>query len=154
MPGAACWWSFHLARAQATVMYGRIALAILLPWCVGCTADSRSVPSEPVAEGSGVVVESGAPLGAHPARPRSFANIPDGGDLVVYPARRVVRKDGAYTWHRANLSEQHALRAIGGVMSVTTPTGRTLLFQYERHVEDPLRRLDMGRSRQRWTDGG
>lgn len=66
----------------------------------------------------------------------SFAALPDRGDLVGYPGQRVVRQQGAYTWHRADVSEAHALRAIvDGVLRFTTPDGRQLAFQYERHVE-------------------
>lgn len=87
---------------------------------------------------AGVASATGFPVRALSARHRSFANQPDRGDLVAYPARRVIRHDGAYTWHRAGLSEEHALRAIGsGVMTFTTPAGKRLQFQYERHVEHP-----------------
>lgn len=47
-----------------------------------------------------------------------------------------MRRDGVYTWHRAELSEAHALAAIGdGSMRVTTPSGDVLDFAYERHQE-------------------
>ena len=122
-------------------MYARIALIALSLWCAGCTQG----PSTP-ASGSGQAVPdpAGITLGragasrATPMRGHSFANLPDRGDLVAYPAQRVVRHDGAYTWHRAGLSEEHAMRAVGGgVMHVTTPAGGRLQFQYERHVEHP-----------------
>ncbi|MFZ5657617.1 MAG: FG-GAP-like repeat-containing protein [Pseudomonadota bacterium] len=64
-----------------------------------------------------------------------FAAIPDRGVLTVYPKARVVRRDGAYTWHRADLSEAHARSAVGGVLAFTTPAGELLRFRYERHVE-------------------
>ena len=86
---------------------------------------------------AGVVSTTGLPWRATQARHRSFANHPDRGDLVAYPAQRVVRHDGAYTWHRAGLSEEHALRAVGGVMQITTPAGERLQFEYERYVEHP-----------------
>jgi len=85
-----------------------------------------------IGTGSGMAVlsarrDAGAP----------FASQPDRGDLVHYPERRVVRQDGAYTWHRADLSEAHALNAIGGVLRLTAPNGAVLDFVYERHVEHP-----------------
>jgi len=62
---------------------------------------------------------------------------PDRGEFVAYtPAP--VRQDGAYTWHRADLSEADALRAIdAGHLRLTTPEGRVLDVRYDRHVEHP-----------------
>ena len=40
-----------------------------------------------------------------------FAALPDRGELLHYDALAPMR-DGAYTWHRTELSEQHALDAI------------------------------------------
>lgn len=67
-----------------------------------------------------------------------FANMPDRGDLMAYPARRLSHRDGAYTWHRVDLSEAHAIAAIiGGRLQVTMPSGESVGFRYERHVEHP-----------------
>ncbi len=71
---------------------------------------------------------------ANAAKPARFAALPDRGELLHYDAHAPVR-DGAYTWHRTELSEQHALDAIkGGVLRVVTPSGRLLGFQYDRSV--------------------
>ncbi len=70
-------------------------------------------------------------------RTNGFADLPDRGNLVGYPTRRDVRHDGAYTWHRAEFSEAHALQAVGGVMHITTPAGDRVQAKYERHVEHP-----------------
>jgi hypothetical protein len=71
---------------------------------------------------------------ANAAKPVRFAALPDRGELLHYDAHAPVR-DGAYTWHRTELSEQHALDAIkGGVLRVVTPSGRLLGFQYDRSV--------------------
>lgn len=78
-----------------------------------------------------------ATAGARVARTSSVAGLVDRGDLVVYPPQRTMRRDGAYTWHRTGLSEEHALHAIGGVMKVSAPDGQLLQFAYERHVEHP-----------------
>lgn len=121
-------------------MYIRIALATVLLWCAGCTQvstpGSRNA-GQPGAATPGTASATGLPVPARLARATSFADLPDHGDLVTYPTRPVVRPDGAYTWHRAGLSEEHALRAVGGVMQITTPAGEQLQFQYERHVEHP-----------------
>ena len=116
-------------------MDGRIALAVLGLWCAGCTQDPGAGSRQASHERASAVI--GAPWSVQPVRKRSFAGTPDRGDLVAYPPRRVVRHDGAYTWHRANLSEQHALQAVNGVLQITTPAGQSLQFQYERHVEHP-----------------
>ncbi|MGH8076417.1 MAG: reprolysin-like metallopeptidase, partial [Lysobacter sp.] len=114
-----------------------MSLAILLLWGVGCTQDSRLLgTATPPDIGSAVPATDGAGHFTRPSRQtRSFANLPDRGSLVAYPKQREVRQDGAYTWHRTGLSEEHALQAVGGVMKVTTPLGEQLQFQYERHVE-------------------
>jgi peptidyl-Asp metalloendopeptidase len=78
------------------------------------------------------------PLAGTAGARAAFAALPDRGDLVGYPQERVVRHDGAYTWHRADVSEEHALRAIvDGELRITAPDGQLLAFEYERHVEHP-----------------
>ena len=63
-----------------------------------------------------------------------FAAMPDRGELLRYDAQAPVR-DGAYTWHRTDLSEQHALDAVAnGMLRITTPDGHVLGFQYDRSV--------------------
>lgn len=76
-------------------------------------------------------------LAAHASRTsQGFASLPDHGNLVAYPGERVVRRAGPYTWHRADVSEAHALGAIvDGVLTITAPSGRELRFRYDRHVE-------------------
>ena len=71
-----------------------------------------------------------------PARAgQGFADLPDHGQLLAYPGN-VVRRQGAYTWHRTDLSEAYALRAIrDGHLQVTTPDGQALDFKYDRHIE-------------------
>ena len=79
-------------------------------------------------------------LGVTPGAGRThhgFASLPDRGELAVYePA--LTRRDGAYTWHRADLSEEHALHAIaGGHLRVSTPAGEQLDIQFDRAIEHP-----------------
>jgi hypothetical protein len=118
-------------------MLARIVVAVLALLVFGCSriegqGDLRTVVA---------ATSLGTSLGDNPVRaaarePRTgFANLPDHGDLVAYPDK-VVRHDGAYTWYRAGLSEEHALHAIAdGHLRVTTPEGEILDFQYDRHVE-------------------
>lgn len=77
-----------------------------------------------------------APALPHRTAGGGFALAPDRGDLVAYPSKAPILHEGAYTWHRADLSEAHAIAAIvGGHLSVTAPSGEKLDFRYERHVE-------------------
>ena len=63
-----------------------------------------------------------------------FAALPDRGELLRYDAQAPIL-DGAYTWHRARLSEQHALDAVAsGVLNIVAPDGRPLSYQYDRSV--------------------
>ena len=66
---------------------------------------------------------------------RGFARSPDRGEFIAYPGN-VVRQEGAYRWHRADMSEAHALRAVAdGRLRVTTPEGEVLDIRYDRHIE-------------------
>jgi hypothetical protein len=71
-------------------------------------------------------------------RTSGFAALADRGNLVAYPAQRVVRKETASTWYRADVSEAHAMRSIvTGEMTVTAPDGQPVRLRYERHIEHP-----------------
>jgi hypothetical protein len=116
---------------------GTLALAALL--AAGCAktpassaqASLQAAPPAALAAGNGVVV-------ARPAT-QGFAPLPDRGELVDYAAQGGtgdVIHDGAYTWHRAALSESHALHAMAdGHLRLTTPAGKALDIVYDRHVE-------------------
>ena len=122
-------------------MFNRLALVAALLLAAGCSQnwDGRSTSDAATATAAADV--AGASFADAQARVRSgrgFAGLPDRGDLVAYPARKVVREQGAFTWHQVGLSEAHALRAIGsGEMVVTAPDGAPIRLQYERHVEHP-----------------
>jgi hypothetical protein len=78
---------------------------------------------------------AGSATGASTAR--YGASLPGPGALVAYDFAEV-RHDGAYTWHRAQVSEAHAIAAIvSGRLRITTPAGDALEFDYDRHVEHP-----------------
>lgn len=117
----------------------RLALVLAAGVAVAaCSSQSDHLAGS--AKGVAKVSPSAAAVGAvtrDAATRGRFANLPDRGMLVRYPDQAVVRRDGAYTWHRADLSESHALSAIGGVLAITTPSGQLLRFRYERHVEHP-----------------
>lgn len=67
-----------------------------------------------------------------------IALAPDRGDLLAYPSKPAPLHEGAYTWHRADLSEAHALGAtVSGRLSLTSPSGEKLDFRYQRHIEHP-----------------
>lgn len=125
-----------------------VLLTVLALGCAGCTQDSGR-PSgaqfvEPGAQAHGAWGSSDSLSRAVLAHRKnksvsvSFANLADRGDLVAYPAKNIVRRDGAYTWNRADISEAHAMRAtLGGTLHITAPSGEKLDFVYERHVEHP-----------------
>lgn len=127
-----------------SMRFALLALVLAMAGCAGETADHNRAANAAGTSAAGTSQGRMVPGPGHsiPAsmkisRPGAlgFASLPDRGELVGYPAKAEVRHDGAYTWHRADISELHALRAIGGVLRLKTPSGQDLSFQYERHVE-------------------
>jgi hypothetical protein len=123
-------------------MHVRTTLVVLALLVVGCSqidaqTDRPTKQGAPLMTGN-LNTPSGDIPGTGPHTPRpSFADLPDHGDLAAYPGK-TMRREGAYTWYRADLSEEHALRAIvRGRLHLTTPDGRSLDFHYDRHVEHP-----------------
>ena len=114
--------------------YASLTLSLLV--FAGCAQR----PQASVETGSAAPVAAASPGGAHAsALPQpeghAFGQFPDRGELLAYPGR-IVRQEGAYTWHRTDLSEAHALHAIAdGHLRVTTPSGELLDFQYDQHIE-------------------
>ena len=73
-----------------------------------------------------------------PRRIAAFAALPDRGNLLGYPSQRIERLEHASTWHRADVSEEHALRAVvTGEMTVAAPDGQPIRLRYQRHLEHP-----------------
>ena len=69
---------------------------------------------------------------------KAIASYPDRGDLVGYDRARAVQRNGGNTFHPVQVSEEHALAAIGsGTLLLSGPDGRQVRLQYERHVEHP-----------------
>ncbi|MFP7722477.1 reprolysin-like metallopeptidase [Lysobacter sp. A3-1-A15] len=120
----------------------RVAWVLALAVLAGCSSEwtaglgQQQVGATDPAAG----FEGSLPLADNARKPRTggFAGAPDRGDLLQYPAEPVVRRTGAYTWHSAGLSEEHAMRAIvEGRMGVTAPDGTPIALDYVRHVEHP-----------------
>ena len=116
-----------------TVLIMGLSLAACTKQGGGADADG------PIARQSVTPAAQGATPASHPstATRARFAALPDRGELLRYDAQAPVR-DGAYTWHRADLSERHAIDAItSGMLRVVAPNGRLLGFQYDRIVRHP-----------------
>ena len=125
-------------------MRGRILLIAACLLASACSRDwdgrdarAPGFPASAQTSPGDTIPPSIAPQSIASRANRGFAALPDRGDLTAY-RKNVVRRDGAYTWHRADISEQHALRAIvDGTLTVTAPSGDVLRFAYDRHVEHP-----------------
>ncbi len=132
-------------------MFGRVIACALVVLAAGCAKDSggnaNSVAAarpmtgqfqSATAQGAAAGIQRSGTMAdvSIPARAGlGFADLPDHGQLLAYPGN-VVRRQGAYTWHRTDLSEAYALRAIrDGHLQLTTPDGQALDFKYDRHVE-------------------
>lgn len=129
------------ALGSESTLVWRIVMAALLAASTGCSRDTApGTAAGATASLSRIRTTVLARSTASTPLPRiqGFAAARDRGDLIVYPTAAMVRRDGAYTWHRSDISEAHALAAIGsGRLQVRTPSGETLDFRYQRHVEHP-----------------
>jgi hypothetical protein len=111
-----------------------LLIGSLVGLLAGCSADLPGTAS------SGTELRHAGPDSSRqpPDLARSgpgIAKLPDRGNLIEYGSRQPVRK-GPYTLHAVQLSEQHALRAIGqGAMVVHAPNGASIRLNYERHTE-------------------
>ena len=112
--------------------FGCLSLALLVS--AACSRAPHGATASAAADAAAAAAPTPTSVSATLAR-HSFAALPDRGELVDYAAGDV-RHDGAYTWHRAKLSEAYALRAIAdGHLRLTTPSGQLLDVQYDDHVE-------------------
>ena len=110
-----------------------LAVGVALAACSGphgrAAADGRGAQHGNVGAQEAMPVSPGTSAG----RAR-FAALPDRGELLRYDPRSPVR-EGAYTWHRAELSERHALDAMAsGMLRLKTPDGRALGFRFDRSI--------------------
>ena len=126
-----------------------VALATTL---AACAPDTPSDPPDAVASAAGgaaadghrhILVDADAvdPTQAMQPLPKlrsaaALAGYPDRGDLVGYDRVRQVQRQGAHTFHPVQVSEAHALAAIGtGTLHLTAPDGGQVELAYERSVE-------------------
>lgn len=116
-----------------------LVFALVAAVCVGCRPSTSKVKFTERSHAEVTTSGDAAPARVGVALPRRlFASLPDRGDLVAYPVPTPARQDGAYTWHRAELSEAHAFRSLQtGSLRITSPSGQPLEFEYYRHVEHP-----------------
>ena len=100
-----------------------------------CTRTSPDIAEVGIAERGA----TGQALASAPSsRAAALASLPDRGNLLGYPAQHVVRAEYASTWYRADISEEHALRAVvTGEMTVAAPDGQSIQLRYQRHLEHP-----------------
>ncbi|WP_202908928.1 reprolysin-like metallopeptidase, partial [Cognatilysobacter segetis] len=120
------------------ILAAALAMAACSSERQGSASQANDMPAAARSMPTATVQGSTAGLAGGPAALATlhrFASTPDRGDLLAYPSTPVVRYDGAYTWHRADVSEAHARAAIGGTLSLRSPSGEQLRFRYERHVE-------------------
>ena len=114
---------------------------LLIGGLAGCTSQwdtdrAEASRSSPAAKAESV--QTPAKLVAERGSQRSFASLPDRGELLQYAKDRKVRKSGAYTYHPVAISEAHALNAIAkGGMRINMPDGKTLDLKYDRYEEQP-----------------
>ena len=107
-------------------------LALALVACSGKDASTDGPGHIARQAGQGATAGSAAASSNGSAKHARFAALPDRGELLHYAAQAPVR-EGAYTWHRTELSEQHALDAIAsGTLRVVSPNGRLLGFKFDR----------------------
>ena len=115
-------------------------LLVLALLAGGCARSDAPRDAGAAADAGAAPTTTASAMSASPG-PRTPAShvaaLPDRGELVAYPGQ-AVRQQGAYTWHRADVSEAHVLNALEtGHLRLTTPDGRRLDFRYGRHVEHP-----------------
>lgn len=125
---------------HAVMMKKALVFALVAVACAACRPPSGERAESSTESASTRSAAEGAGPGrfASAAGRVSFASLPDRGDLLAYPRPTPARQTGAYTWHRAELSEAHAFQSLqSGSLRVTSPSGQPLEYEYVRHVEHP-----------------
>ena len=110
-----------------------LPLVLLLSACGVSRTDGAAGPAAPAMATAAGRSEAPPLL----RRAGAFASLPDGGRLLADDARRASRTTGDFTWRPVQVSEAHALNAIGGTMAFPTPEGAQVALRYQRHVEHP-----------------
>lgn len=125
---------------HAVMMKKALVFALVAVACAACRPPSGELAESSTESASTRSSVEGVGPGrfASAAGRVSFASLPDRGDLLAYPRPTPARQTGAYTWHRAELSEAHAFQSLqSGSLRVTSPSGQPLEYEYVRHVEHP-----------------
>ena len=121
-------------------MYFRTGLLAACVIVAGCAREGAADVTRGHAQASTPAATTGAlaaPAAAASRLSSRVAHLPDRGELAAYPGH-VERADGAYTWFRSDISEEHALHAVAdGHLRLTTPDGQLLDVRFDRHVEHP-----------------
>ena len=118
-------------------MFARVATILLLGLTVvGCAID------DPFSERSVGSAEHHPPQGRDSSSPRVSASriaaLPDRGSLLSIDVAEPPLRHGASTWYPVEVSEAHALlAAVGGALTLHSPSGERIEVKYERHTEHP-----------------
>ena len=141
--------------AGRRVLAAAVATALLLAGCgaerpaadAAASPSPAASPAEALAANIGSARREqavgarahGAPAGQEmpaTALGSTVARLPDVGELArIVPDADPVG-EGAYRWHRVEMSEEHALASLAtGDMVLRTPAGEELTLEYERHEE-------------------
>lgn len=115
----------------------RIALVGLLA-LAGCAQKEPSAGASAAAASPPVATVQPAASPQSMARFRAagrFASLPDRGEFNRQDPARQPHHEGAYAWYPVELSEEHALAAIGGDLLLRAPSGEPIRLRYTRHVE-------------------
>ena len=113
------------------------AIVLGLGLLAGCSSESQT-------NGQATVSAARAPGAQLPAlatiraSAKSFASLPDRGELLSYDNMLSVKRRGAFTDYPVSISEEHALNAMAsGEMVVNTPDGGLVRLKYDRYEEYP-----------------
>lgn len=104
----------------------------------GCSADWHASSRDTASQTRPAVAipdQAQLPASLPQRAPGGFASLPDRGDLVAYDHSRTPVRTKAYVWHPVEVSEEHAVRAIGGELVLSAPNGEPIRLRYERHLE-------------------
>jgi hypothetical protein len=115
-----------------------LAIAVLGSLAAGCAdhGGSSARIASAITDSSHRSSFSAASRMAVPVAHRRIGSLPDRGNLIQYDRASTVRDGGSYRAYPVQISEAHALRAIGqGGMVVASPDGHPIRLQYVGRVE-------------------
>lgn len=115
-----------------------VASIFLLGLLAGCTSRDAGRPDARLAaahDSLPATNDAGVDAGPRMRAAQGIAALPDRGQLVAFRRDVAPRRTLAYTWRPVDISEAHALHAIGGELAMTAPDGQAIRLRYERHIE-------------------